>query len=49
MTPSEVAAVLGLDEQDAVRVVPFEQQPFVRPESAPAEPRRVTIPGAANG
>lgn len=43
MTPSEVAAVLGLDEQDAVRVVPFEERPFVRRPKPDAQPERSVV------
>lgn len=35
MTPSQVAAVLGLDEEDAVRLVPLEDAPFEPPVPPP--------------
>lgn len=34
MTPSEVAAELGLDQMEVIRPVPFELAPFV-PRAAP--------------
>lgn len=35
MTPSQIAAVLGLDIEDAIVAVPLEDKPFVRRGRAP--------------